>query len=210
MAIVNGDILRVANTFLDPWGNDYVNVWYVRVVDRGGGSQVDFLEATAKHLLAIMAPVLTDAVSASYVSSYARIEKVGWNSEEGKLEVLEAYPAVDTYDYTTGSAAGDTLPAFNSMLVTFKTEGVKTFCKKFLFAPVEPKVDVDGLYSSTLTALGSFITSALSDIVFGSITDGTIRAVVHSKRAAAWVTFISGVATKYLSHQDRRKTGLGS
>ena len=208
MAINDGDILRCALRFVDPWENDYVNVWYFRVIDRAASAQDDFLEAMAKHVCAKYSDYLADGVSGDYDSYEAAIDKVEFI--DGKITVTESYPPVNLVGYTGGSQAQDSLPPFNAPLITFKTAGVKTFCKKFLMPPVETVHSNAGLNGTVLTDLVDFVTAFLSDIVFSSIADGTIRAVVHSKRASAWLEFVTGVVSTYLSHQNRRKTGVGS
>lgn len=208
MTIQNGDILRCALRFDDPNGKDFVNVYHVQVISRGASAEEDYLQEVGAYLLDLYEDYLVD-VSTGYVSHDMKCERVTWAG--GKEVTVEAFPVIDLSGLTGGSdAPNDTLPAFVSPVISFRTAGVRTIPKKYLMAPGEGFSEAAGLTSAALADIATFIAKAVDNIVFGGAVAGTIRIVTHSKSANDWIPLIAGVATKYLSHQDRRAPTIGS
>ena len=207
MAIQAGDYLRCALRFVDPWGNDYVNTGHFKVTVRGTGTDSTFLYDLAAAWVTNY-NTIQPMISTGYVSKDCRIERVGWVA--GKETVLETFPIVDISSLMGGTNSNDPLPPNVGPVVTFRTTGVRTLPKVYLMPPCEDKYGVGGFGSGTLVNLASFIAWFLADVLISTPTGATVRAVVHSKRAADWVTFLAGTVEKYCSHQNRRKTGVGS
>jgi hypothetical protein len=207
MAINTNDILRGAVRFTDPWGNDYVNTMHFRVVARGTGTDAVFLLDVATYWLTNYNSIQA-MYSNGYVSKDCRFERVEWSG--GKEVVLETFAIVDCTGLQGGTNGNDPLPPNVGPVVTFRTSGVRTLPKQYLMPPCEDKYGVGGFGSGTISSLATFIGWFLADVVGIGYSGATIRAVVHSKRALDWVVFVAGTIEKYCSHQNRRKTGVGS
>lgn len=207
MAIVNGDILRIAYRWNDPYDMDLVNVFHFRVEERGTDAEEDFLLATAQYGVGVGGTYF-NYVHNGYDLQDAKIDRVAWIA--GKEEIMQSYGIVDLVGYAGGSGAGDVMPPGCSPLMKWRTTGVKTLARTF--APMVSEADsaVGGLSTNALNALQDWADAYLSDIVLGGGVTGTIRRVVHSLRGNAWLPFIVAVAEKYVAYQRRRRQGVGS
>lgn len=207
MAVSNGDILRFGFRFTDLWDNDMMLVHHVQVTTRGTDELVAWLTQAAKYTIASWTGFFA-YIASGIVLKDVRIDKVEWSG--GKETVVEAFGIIDLDGYLGGSGVGDPLPPGTAPLVKWRTTGIKCLPRKFLFPVVESAHSEGGLSGAALTALATCADIFLDPIVLGGGITGTIQAVTHSKRAGAWLPFISSVAEKYMSYQRRRRQGVGS
>jgi hypothetical protein len=207
MAIEVGDILRFSIRFEDVNGNDLVNVWHIRVTDRGTGTQDEFLLGVAAGLIAPWGDYL-DYVNLDITSRDFRADKVEWVG--GKEVVTEPYGIQAIDGSFNGANADNMLPSGTAPLVKFRTGSVKTLARKYLWPSVENQHNSAGLSATVTAALASGAAAFMSDVANGAGDDGAFRAVVHSLRSNAWVNLTSVVVDAVLGYQRRRRTGVGS
>jgi hypothetical protein len=205
MAIANGDILRMAMRWQNGAGYEFMNIWHVQVTDRGAQSQDDFLDD------------VMDRVTAPYtnINSYMpnNYTVVDWKIDKvaivaGKETVTETF-GIRQPPYAFGGAAatGNELPWGVAPVLKWRTGGVKSLARKFLFGFTEAQQDNGRWSAGVLTNLGLMAAVYLSPISLTS--GGTVQAVIWASRASQWLPFISAAANAIAGYQRRRKEGVG-
>jgi hypothetical protein len=207
MTIVNGDVLRVALRLSDQFGSDVVQVWHVQVTDRGTDDEDTFLENVSVYMLTGYVPY-KPYFKNTLLSVDTRIDRVGW--VDGKETVLEAFPIIAEPSTLGGTSTSENNPPQVSPLIAFRTAGIKSLGRKFLWACTENALDSTGaLEAAALAAIvsvGEYYTASIS---MGAGA-GAIRPVIHSLRANGWVPLLSAVVKSVVSTWRKRKPHVGS
>lgn len=205
MAIANGDILRLSMRWQNVAGYEFVNIWHVQVVDRGAQAEDDFIDDMLDRMTAPYTSINTH-MSNEYGVVDWKVDKVA--IVDGKETVIETFGIrPPPFVFTGAHAPGNELPWGVSPVAKWRTGGVKSLARKFLFGFVEDTQDDGRWGGGVITNMIAFATAYLSPRVLTG--GGSVQAVIWSKRSAAWRTFISAAANAIAGYQRRRKEGVG-
>ena len=205
MTVGNNETYRFSARLSGEAGQDIMNVWFIKTTFSTTETDQDFVDAVLLRLKNAYSAFNT-YMSSLYDAVDIKVEQVSWTG--GKLVIDRN---VGTYDWPAGfepADAANNLPSGASLLVKYRTSGVRTLVRKFFSGITETHSDGIAFTSAMMTV----ILDAFDDFIVQSSVSGTnyIDFVVHSFRANSWLTYLSCIVSGIAAYQRRRRAGAGS
>jgi hypothetical protein len=207
--ITHDDYLRVGMRWKDAFGSDHVNVWYFNVIE------VPIPHPGNAALLQAFTDTLINQWYSSGLSlrldndanfadcKFDRVVVVN-----GQIRTAESFGLYVPTGALPGGNSSDPLPPGAAIVGLLRTSGVKTLGRKFIGMLCESDHSAAGFASTLVTPVLTYLAGFLS--VMTPTPAFRVQAQAYSKRAAAWLNFISCAVSTYAGYQRRRRQRVGS
>lgn len=206
MTINTGEYFRVSLRVTTSAG-DQVNVYHGKTILDAPMSDTDFLTAVASAFSTKYGS-LNSYFANEVVPADIRVDQVSWGGSPLEEQIIRNVGTTTWVGTFAPSGSGDFLPPGVAAHVKWRTSAIKCIGRKFLYTITEASRNGGGWSSAFATALAAFAGSILDDVTLGS--GKSMELGLWSKRANAWVNFISFVVDTRAAYQRRRKERVGS
>lgn len=200
MAVVVGDIIRVAARQEFATGDENINVFHFEVFTvPTAGSETAFIEDVGDHLAisyAFIEAITTSGLSPTDLDIYNVTQDIpyGFNAWGGA--------------YTGGTSSGEALPSFNAALILWRTMVKNRLGRTYIGGLTESQQNSGTLVSGALSALTNFTATIRESTDLPNGSD--IRLVVYSRTAGERSVPTLASVRPLVAIMGRRKAGRGS